>query len=178
MSVSLAANAGIARTLEAADTMRLKPVRRPDTLHRSERNTGSFSHRPTGPVRRLMRRIGTGQRHHARDRLCSDRRLAGLARLVAQQAVDACFGETLLPAPDHRTADAELRGHALYRIARYRRQYDARTLSMLLRPIAIRRDRFQAGSIRWDHDHADCLCHATKVAHQSAIVNRVNGSEH
>ena len=35
------------------------------------------------------------------------RRLAGLARFVAQKAVRAGFREALLPAPDHRAADAE-----------------------------------------------------------------------
>ena len=54
----------IARTLEAAHTMRLSLCAASDALHRTELgNARSFSHRPTRPVRRLMRRFGAGQRH-------------------------------------------------------------------------------------------------------------------
>ncbi len=83
-----------------------------------------------------MWRVGAGKRHHTRHRLGGDRRLAGLACLVAKQTVHAHFGKTLLPAPDHRPADAEVRRHPLHRIAR-RGEYYPGAFDVLLRPVAI-----------------------------------------
>src|SRR3954447_363819 len=55
----------IARALEAAHPVWLEWVRLPDALHRAQRDTSRLGHRPTGPVRRLARRIAAGQRHDA-----------------------------------------------------------------------------------------------------------------
>jgi hypothetical protein len=47
----------------------------------------------------------------------SDRRLAGLAGLVAQQTLDPRFGEAVLPTPHHRPADADALSNPLNRPA-------------------------------------------------------------
>ena len=108
-----------------------------------QRDTGGFGHRPAGPVRCLVRRFGAGQRHDARHRLGGDRRLAGLAGLVAQQPIRACFSEALLPAPHHRAADAQPR-RALAAPARAPpSEHDPCALDMLLRPVAVRSDRLK-----------------------------------
>jgi hypothetical protein len=45
-------------------------------------------HRPAGPMGRLVRRLGGGQRHHPRRDFCRDRRLARLADVVVQQTLN------------------------------------------------------------------------------------------
>src|SRR6266446_10438659 len=45
-----------------------------------------------------------------------DRRLAGLAGLVAQQTVNPALGKALLPAPHRRPADADALRHPLRRV--------------------------------------------------------------
>jgi hypothetical protein len=52
----------VARALERGHPVRLQILRRPDALHRAERNAGGPPHRPAGPVRRLVRRSGAGLR--------------------------------------------------------------------------------------------------------------------
>ena len=86
---SLAAKLGIARALEGAQPVRLQAVRPPDALHRARRDADRLGHRPAGPVGRLVRRLGRRSAPPpALDGLRPQRRLAGLAGLVAQQTVD------------------------------------------------------------------------------------------
>ena len=63
----LGSKAGIARVLEGTQPMRLQFVRPPDALYRAQRDANGFGHRPAGPMGRLVRRFGAGQRHHPRD---------------------------------------------------------------------------------------------------------------
>ena len=88
--------------LEGAHPVRGEPVRLPDPLHRAQRDPGGPRHRPAGPVGRLARRLAEGQLDHAVDGRRRQRRRAGLAGLVAQQAGHALAHEPLLPAPDAR----------------------------------------------------------------------------
>ena len=168
----------IARSLECSDAMRLKLVRPPNALHRSQRNPGDAGHGAAGPVGRLVRRVGAGQRPHPRHRLGPDRRLAGFARLVTQQAVRAFGGEALLPTPHHRAADAEKSSHMPHRIAPRRRKHHPRALHVLSPMVATRGDGLQPLPIRPAHDHADCLCHARRFARSRTIGNRLNASKH
>src|SRR6516164_204874 len=85
----------IARALEGAQPVRLQLVRPPDALDRTQRNADGFGHRPAGPVGRLVRRLGAGQRHHPGRGYCRQRRLARLAGLVAQQTVNPALGKAL-----------------------------------------------------------------------------------
>ena len=130
------------------------------------------------PVRRLVRRIGAGQRDHARHGLGRNRRLAGLAGLVAQPAVHAFFGEALLPAPDHRAADAELPRDLLHRSAVNRGDHDLRPLYVFPPAVAVRRDRLQPLPVPRAYQHANCLCHPARFARHQVSVNRQNASEH
>ena len=105
----------VARPLEGAHAVRLQLVCFPDALHRAQRETGGLGHRPSGPVRRLARRVAAGQRHHASHEFGRDRQLTGLAGLVAEQSIHAGLGKALLPAPDRRPADAHQRRGPLHR---------------------------------------------------------------
>ena len=82
--------------------MRLQFIRLADALYRAQRDANGFGHRPAGPMGRLVRRLGTGQRRHPRRDFRRNRRLAGLAGLVAQQTVDPALGKALLPSPHRR----------------------------------------------------------------------------
>src|SRR5215472_5752275 len=95
----LGGKAGISRVLEGTQPMRLQFVRPPDALYRAQRDANGFGHRPAGPMDRLVRRFGAGQRHHPRRGFRGNRRLAGPADLVAQQTFNPDLGKALLPAP-------------------------------------------------------------------------------
>src|SRR5215470_10442617 len=80
-----------------------------------------------------MRRLGAGQRHHLRGDFCRDRRLAGLAGLVAQQTANAALGKALLPPPHRWPADPNALRHPLCRVPLRRGEHDARPLDVLTR---------------------------------------------
>src|SRR5215469_1444325 len=62
----LVSKAGVARTLEGAQPMRLQFVLLPSALHRTQRDADGFGHRPAGPVSGFVRRLSAGQRYHLR----------------------------------------------------------------------------------------------------------------
>ena len=82
-----------------------------------------------------------GQSHHLRRRFRRDRRLAGLAGLVAQQTLDPALGKALLPPPHRRTADAEALRNLLRRAPIRRGEHDARPFHVFARPVAVGGDR-------------------------------------
>ena len=168
----------IARALEAAYPVWLELVGIPDPLHRAQRDAGNLGHRPTRPVRDTNRRIATGQRHHTRHCPGQDRRLTGLARLVAQQPIWPLLGETLLPAPNHRATHGDFCGHASHRSALHRSKHCQGPFNILARLVAIRCDRLKPASVRRTQQHAYCLCHLHKFARRSPTVNQQNASVH
>jgi hypothetical protein len=131
---------------------RLHPVRRqavglPDALHADGADASHLGHRANAPVRRLAGRISQRQVDHALDHLSGQRRLAGLARLVAQQPVDALLHEAFLPPPDHRLGQARA-AHDLGGPASVGRGDDHTGAGRVLLPgAAIRDDRFEANTI-------------------------------
>ena len=96
MSLSLAAKTGVARALEGPQAMRLQVVPPPDALHRAQREPHRLGHRTAGPMGRLMRWFGAGQRYQSGRFVGRDRHFAGLAGLVAQQTLDPALGKALL----------------------------------------------------------------------------------
>ena len=86
--------------------------------------------------------------------------------------------ETLLPSPYHWATDVKLRRNLLNQTTLGCREHDLRALNMLPRPAAISDDRRQHLPTQRTHDHAYCLCHDSRVARQTAAVNRLIGSEH
>ena len=73
-----------------------------------------------------------------------DGRRAGLAGLVAKQAVDALLGEALLPAPDRRAADAGAPRHFEHRQSLAGKQNDLGALHMFEGAAAITGDLLEA----------------------------------
>jgi hypothetical protein len=91
-NTQLGGKARIARALEGADAVGLQLVRLPDALHRAQRDADRLGHGPAGPMGRLVRRSGAGQRYHPFRGLRGNRRFAGLAGLVAQQPFNPNLG--------------------------------------------------------------------------------------
>jgi hypothetical protein len=124
---------------------------------------------------RLVWWLGAGQRHHPRPGFRGDRHLAGLAGLVAQQTFNSHLGKALLPPPHGRPADADALCHPLRRVPIRRGKYNARPLDVLVRPVAIGRDRRQLLALRCAQNHTYLLCHGplslkpwSIIAHPSA----------
>ena len=164
MSWSLAANSGSLDSLKRLDAVRLQAVRRPDPLHRAQRDAGRRGHRPAGPVGRLAGRLAQGQLDHPLDHRLGQRRLARRPALVAQQPVHPLGHEPLLPAPDRRLGAADLahdrqRAHAVGA-----QQHDPRPLDMLLPAVAIRHDRLEPSTITGGDLDLDPLAHPGTVA--------------
>ena len=179
----LGGKAGIARALEGAQPVRLQFVRPPDALHRTHRDADGLGHRPAGPVGRLVRRLGARQCHHPRRGFRRDRRLAGLAGLVAQQTLDPALGKALLPPPHRRPADADALRHLLRRVPICRGEHDARPLDVFARPVAVGHDRRQLLALRSAQNHTYLLCHGPSpkpwpsIAYPNAFVNPLNDSK-
>jgi hypothetical protein len=85
MSRDLGRELRIVRELEGADAVRRQPVCAPDALNRGQADSGGSGHRPAGPVGRLARRFGEGQRDNVLGHVRPERPDAGRPRLVAEQ---------------------------------------------------------------------------------------------
>ena len=124
-----------------------------------------------------MRRFGARQRHQLGRLIGRDRRLAGLAGFVAQQALNACFGEALLPAPHRRPAYPDALGNLQRRSSIGRGEHDASPLHVFLPLVAVSHDRFQPFPVYRADDHAYTLSHEPRIAH-FWLVNLLNDSKH
>jgi hypothetical protein len=148
-----------ARSLEGAQPMRRQLVRPPDALHRAQRESHRRGHRAAGPMGHLVRRFAASQGHHLGRFIGGDRRLAGLAGLVAQQTLDPRFGKALLPAPHRRPTDADALGNPLGRPPIRRGEPDASPRHMLLPLMAVGHDRRQRRVIGSKNNHTYRLSH-------------------
>jgi hypothetical protein len=129
-------------------------------------------------VARFAGRFGAGQRHHPVDDLIAQGRLAGLARGIAQQAVDPGLGEPPLPAPDRGSADISPLGHFCDRQPVGRRQDDLSPRHVLLGAVAVADDRLETSTILSRHQRTDDLSHGPSIAPPPRLVNPLFASLH
>jgi len=127
---------------------------------------------------RLAGRLGAGQRHHAAHGGIFQRRLARRAGGVADEAIDAGFGEPPLPAPDRRPADPGAARYLGDAQPLGRMEDDSSPRHMLLRAVAIGDDRPEPSAILSRHQGADILSHMPKMPHPPLVVNPPNASVH
>ena len=128
---------------ELLDPVRLKAMRPPDASDCAGANGANLDHHGASPVRGFARRIGKRQFHHPFGDVRTQERNARWPRLVAQKPFHAFCHEPLLSAPDARLG---LAGpvHDLVRAQTFgRKQNDLRLPDMLLRRIAVLRNRPQ-----------------------------------
>jgi len=145
--------------LEAAEAVGCQAVRPPDALHRGDADAGRPGHGGTGPVGRLAGRFTQRQGDHLLDDRVGQRWHARRPGLVAQQPLDAFLGEALLPAPDRRLGDAGLAHDGVGAQARGGEQHDPAAPDVLLRSVAVRDDRLEAGSVVGADGKADPGAH-------------------
>jgi hypothetical protein len=176
--LELGGEVGIGRALEPAQAMRLQVVGGPDPLHRAQGDPGRFGHGPAGPVGRLARRLGAGQRHHPAHDGVVQARLARLAGRVAQQPVDPGQGKAPLPAPHRRTADARAPRHLGDAQPVGRMEKDPRPQQVLVGAVAIGDDRLKPSTILTGDDWTDILGHPPRLPDPPPLVNPINVSVH
>ena len=150
----------VVREFEVPPAMRAEAVGLPDRLHRRGRNAGDLRHRAQRPMGRLVRRRLLRQANDLGDAFRWDGRLAGWARPVAKQTVNARLHEPLLPAPDA--------GLGLGRSSHDRRgpqtlaaqKHDASPPDVLLRALGISDDRPQSFTIAGGYREGNAVAHA------------------
>ena len=142
--LDLLGEGGVVGALEGSQSMRLQPVRLPDALDRPQREAHGSGHGASGPMGRLSRRLGAGQRQHLGDGRQRHGSRARRPGLVVQEPVHAFLGVAPLPAPDRRAAHSGATRHFENRQPVGRVQHNAGALNVLERPASIPDDRGQA----------------------------------
>ena len=133
--------------LELFHPVRLQAVRAPDALDGTRADTDDLRHHGGGPVGRLGWRVGLGERHDAFGDVRPQRRDARRARLVAQEAVVTFLHEAFLPAP-HTGLRLAGPAHDLIGANTVRAQQDdLSSPDMLVRGVAIPRQRLQTAAV-------------------------------
>jgi hypothetical protein len=123
-------------------------------------------------------RFGAGQSDNPRNDSRSDGRRAGLAGLVAKQAIDAFFGKTSLPAPNRGAADAGAARHFQHRQSLAGKKNDFGALHMFEGTVAITDNLLQAFGVGGVQKDADCLGHGRRLARFRDFVNPMTASMH
>jgi hypothetical protein len=138
----------VSRQLELFHPVRLQAVCAPDALDGTRADVDDLRHHGGGPVGRLRWRVGLGERNDASDDVRSQRRNARGACLIVQEAVVTRLHEAFLPAPD---TGLRLAGPAHDFIGANTvraQQDDLGSPNMLVRGVAIPRERFQTAAVR------------------------------
>ena len=133
--------------LELFHPVRLKAVRTPDALDGTRADIDDLRHHGGDPVGRLCWRVSLGEHHDALGDVRPQRRDARWPRLVAQETVITFLREAFLPAPD---TSLRLAGPAHDLIGANTvgaEQDDLGSPDMLVRGIAIPRERLQSVAI-------------------------------
>ena len=168
----------IVRQLERTDTMRLKLVGLKDALHRPQADPCRLGQHTAGPVRGFSRRRASDQVNNLLDSRGRQRRLAGLARLVAQQAINALLHEPLLPSPYHRLGFARPAHDFGGAAAIGRGKDNLGAPHMFLRRAAIPDDSLKSMAISSDDVHDNSGSHAESLNRFVRVGNRPNESDH
>ena len=157
----------IVRELELPVAMRLQPMHFPDAPHCAGADVARGGHHGSGPVRRLARRHGQRERHHAINHYRLQRSNTRWPGLVAQQAVDTGCHVALLPPPDTGLRFAGLAHDRRCPRAFGRQQDDRCPPRMLLRRIPIPDYPFKPKPVRRRYVEFDPGAHDTQ-SHGSA----------
>lgn len=150
----------------------------PYALHRPQADADGFGDRAAGPMRGVAGRLRAGQRQHLGNDLKQDRGFAWLACLVPQEAIHPLLGISQLPAPYCRAADVDPSSHLLNGQLVCRKKDDPRPLNVLLGAVAILNDRRQTRTVLRGDDDADGLCHISRIACITSLVNPLIASVH
>ena len=169
---------GIVGALERAQAMGLRSMRFPQALNGAQADATALA--MARPVQCVASPGGSEQVScRSGDDLQGQRRATGLARFVAQQAVDALFGIAHLPTPHRRSADAGAARNFRHRQPFGREQNDLSALNMLASAIAVGNRGEQTLAISgMEREDADSLGHSARLAHHRQLVNLPSVSVH
>ena len=174
MSRSLSTKLRVGGELELFHPVRLQAVRAPDALDGTRADIDDLRHHGGGPVGRLCWRVGLGERHDALGDVRSQRRDARRPRLVAQETVITFLHEAFLPAPDTGLRFAGP-AHDLIGANTVRAQQDDLSPpDMLVRGVAIPRERLQTAAIRGLESDGNSGSHAPN-SHASSPLGIPSG---
>ena len=167
---------GVVGALEGADTCRLCFLQMRCT-ELSPMATALAIARPVQWVA-FARRLRAVQRQQPLHGLTRQRRLAGNARLLAQQPVHAQLREAVLPAPDRRTANTGTPRHLLHRQAISGMKDDLCLQHVPVRAATVAGNRGKARALVGRHENKNILSHRQRFARPTRLVNPFNGSVH
>ena len=168
----------VVRQLERSDAMRRELVGLKDALHRPQADARRLRQHPAGPVGCFSRRRSERQVDDPLHGVGRQRLLAGLARLVARQPLDAFCHEPRLPGPHHRLRFARSAHDLGGAAAVGRGENDVGAPHVLLRRAAVRDDRLKPMAVRArDVDDNSCS-HAESLNCFGRFGNRLNESDH
>jgi hypothetical protein len=146
--------------LKLPDPVRLKAMRAPDSLHRTCADTDGFRHHCRSPVGRLNGRIGPGERYDTLGDIRTKGWDARRSGLVAQEALIASLHEAFLPAPHTGLRLTGLAHDLVGADAARAQQDDLSTPDMLVRGVAIPRQRGQTAAISGLESDGNSSSHA------------------
>ena len=133
--------------LELPNPVRLKTMRPPDALDGTCADADCFRHQGGGPVGRLGGRLGLGEHHDTLSDIRPSGRETRGACLVTQQAAITFLHEAFLPAPDTGLRLAGLTHDLVGADAVRAQQHDLGSPDMLMRRVAISRQRSQTVTV-------------------------------
>ena len=133
--------------LELLDPVRLETMRAPDALNGTRADADGFRHHRGSPVGRLDGRIGSGERDDTLGDIRAEWRDARGSRLIAQEAVVTSLHEAFLPAPHTGLRLAGLAHDLIGADAVRAQQDDLGPPDMLMRRVAIPRERCQTAAV-------------------------------
>ena len=165
--------------LELFHPVRLQAVRAPDALDGTRADVDDLRHHGGGPVGRLGGRVGLGERHDAFGDVRSQRRDARGACLIVQEAVVTRLHEAFLPAP-HTGLRLAGPAHDLIGANTVRAQQDDLSPpDMLVRGVAIPRERLQTAAIGRLESDGNSGSHApdSHASSQLGIPSRIQMSD-
>ena len=158
--------------------MRLETMRRPDPLYAAMADTGSFRHRPAGPVRPLAGRFGQRHLDHPLDHGRRQRRFASGPRRLMQQAVNPFGHKACLPAPDRRFAFAGLPLDRHRANPSRAQQHNPRPPHVLLRAVTRPDDSLKPLAVTRTKPDLDAFPHPARLAHPRAGWNHSSAPIH
>ena len=133
--------------LELLDPVRLETMRAPDALDGTRADADGFRHHRSSPMGRLDGRIGPGERHDTLGDIRPEWWDARGSRLIAQEAVVTSLHEAFLPAPHTGLRLAGLAHDLIGADTVCAQQNDLGPPDMLMRRVAIPRERGQTAAI-------------------------------
>src|SRR3979490_2085154 len=156
-----------------------RPMRAPDALDGTRADTDGFRHHSSSPVGRLGGRIGPGERHNTLGDIRPEWWNARGPCLITQEAVVTRLHEAFLPAPHTGLRLAGPAHNLIGADTVCAQQDDLGPPDMLMRRVAIPRDRGQTAAINRLESNGNSGSHAPDLhaTSRTGIPSRIQMSD-